>query len=246
MFKGILIALFIISLAAMLETEASAGCINIGGEAVCADWITGSEICSVTVATKGTISKGSTTSLDCGQHGCAVTCKVSGTAPVQTVQEKTSKDETTDSGRKFCQPGDEGCGILGFVFCAGSTKGEEPSIVRIPFTLTEANADLPLRATAQITGKDCLTKQNGGAVCQTSIELDPDFCSNCCPHNFPQFLTFTAQAFFGEVTVCPRNSANGECVSLIERCLVDPEAIRFGKSAAYLCEGEPSLFVRSR
>ena len=237
MFKGMLIGLFIIGLVGMLATKVNAGCFNIGGEPVCADWYVGSEICSVTVATKATTSKSSTTSLDCGQVGCDVTCQVSGTTQVQTVQAKTSQDGTTDSGGKFCRPGNVNCGIHGFVFCESSTTGE---IDRIPLTLTQSNANLPLRATGQITGEGCLTSKTGVAVCQTSIEVDPVSCPGCCPKN-SQFVTFTAQAFFGEVTVCPRNSDSGQCVSLIDRCVVDSEAIRFGKSAAYSCEREQSL-----
>jgi hypothetical protein len=247
MFKGVLIGLFIISLVAMLATEVNAGCYNIGGESVCADWYVGSETCSVTVATKAITSKSSTTSLDCGQNGCDVTCKVSGTAQVRTEHEKTSKDGTTHSGGKFCEPGDDDCGILGFVFCQSSTNGEE--IDREPLTLTEANVDLPLRAEDTITGKDCVSSGSGVAVCHTSIEVDPkkNSCHDCCKNpEFPKFKTFTAQAFFGEVTVCPSNSESAECFSVIERCLVDSEAIRSGQSAAYFCNREPSEIFRSR
>jgi hypothetical protein len=238
MFKGILIGLFIISLVAMLATEVNAFCYNSGGETVCPYWETASEICSVTVATKATTSKSSTTSLGCGQNGCDVTCQVSGTAQVQTVQAKTSQDGTTDSGGKSCTPGNSDCGIVGFVFCRDSTTGE---IDRIPLTLTQSNADLPLSATRQITGEGCLTSKTGVTVCQTSIEVDPvGSCPGCCPNN-SQFVTFTAQAFFGGVTVCPSNSESAECFSVSERCLVDPEAIRFGKSAGYFCQPELSL-----
>jgi hypothetical protein len=237
MFKGILIGLFIISLVAMLATEVNAFCFNSGGEEVCPYWETGSEICSVTVATKAPTSKSSTTSLGCGQVGCDVTCQVSGTAPVQTVDPNTSQDGTTDSGGKFCTPGNVDCGIVGFVFCQSSTTGE---IDRIPLTLTQSNASLPLSATGQITGEGCLTSKTGVTICQTSIEVDPDSCPNCCPKN-SQFVTFTAQAFFGEVTVCPSNSGSAQCVSLIDRCVVDPELIRFGKSAGYFCAREQSI-----
>jgi hypothetical protein len=237
MFKGVLIGLFVISLVAMLATEVNAGCFNIAGEAVCDDDYVGSEICSVTVATKAPTSKSSTTGLGCGQVGCDVTCRVSGTAPVQTVQSKTSPEGTTDSGGKFCTPGDADCGIVGFVFCESSKTG---AIDRIPLTLTQSNANLPLMATGPITGEGCLTSKTGVTVCQTSIEVDPVSCSNCCPVN-SQFVTFTAQAFFIEVTVCPRNSDSGQCVSLISRCAVDPEAIRFGLTAAYFCQREQIL-----
>jgi hypothetical protein len=237
MFKGILIGLFIISLVAMLATEVNAFCFNSGGEEVCPYWETGSEICSVTVATKAPTSKSSTTSLGCGQVGCDVTCQVSGTVPAQTVLEVTSQDGTTDSGGKFCTPGNDACGILGFVFCRDSTTGE---IDRIPLTLTQSNADLPLSATGQITGEGCLTSKTGVTVCQTSIEVDPVSCSSCCPKN-SRFVTFTAQAFFGEVRVCSRNSGSAECVSLIDRCVQDPGAIRFGKAAPYICQQEQIL-----
>jgi len=247
MFKGTLIGLFIISLVAMLATEVYAGCYNIGGEAVCADWYVGSEICSVTVATKATnatiatTSKSSTTSLDCGQDGCKVICKVFGTVPEQ---EKASKDGTTDSGEKFCKPGDDDCGIFGFVFCQNST-GETD---REQLTLTEANVDLPLRGEHTITVNDCVRSGSGVAVCHTSIDVDVrGKCRDCCTNPaFPTFKTFTAQAFFGEVTVCPSNSESAECFSVIERCLVDQEAIRSGQSAAYYCNREPSEMFKSR
>jgi hypothetical protein len=237
MFKGVLISLFTVSLVAMWGSEANAFGHNVGGEGIYWDWTEGSEICSVTVSTKAPTSKSSTTSLGCGQVGCDVTCQVSGTVPAQTVLEVTSQDGTTDSGGKFCTPGNDACGILGFVFCRDSTTGE---IDRIPLTLTQSNASLPLSATGQITGEGCLTSKTGVTICQTSIEVDPDSCPNCCPKN-SQFVTFTAQAFFGEVTVCPSNSGSAQCVSLIDRCVVDPELIRFGKSAGYFCAREQSI-----
>jgi hypothetical protein len=230
MFKGILISLFTVSLVAMWGSEANAFGHDLGGEGIFWEWTPGSEICSVTVATKAPTSKSSTTSLGCGQVGCDVTCQVSGTA-------KTSQDGTTDSGGKFCTPGNGDCGIVGFVFCRDSTTGE---IDRIPLTLTQSNADLPLSAMGQITGEGCLTSKTGVTVCHTSIEVDPGSCPGCCPKN-SQFVTFTAQAFFGEVTVCPRNSGSAGCVSLIDRCVQDPEAIRFGKAAPYICQQEQIL-----
>jgi hypothetical protein len=237
MFKGVLISLFTVSLVAMWGSEANAFGHTFGGDGIYWEWIPGSEICSVTVSTKAPTSKSSTTSLGCGQVGCDVTCQVSGTVPAQTVLEVTSQDGTTDSGGKFCTPGNVDCGIAGFVFCESLTTGE---IDRIPLTLTQSNADLPLSATGQITGEGCLTSKTGVTVCQTSIEVDPVSCSSCCPKN-SRFVTFTAQAFFGEVRVCSRNSGSAECVSLIDRCVQDPGAIRFGKAAPYICQQEQIL-----
>jgi hypothetical protein len=238
--KGFLIGLFTISVIVGLRIEAYAGCVNVGGTLLCATWITASEICAVTLATKGSHAKASTTALDCGYEECEVTCTVSGTVKEEESKDKRFTHNSHKSGGKSCKPGDNDCGISGFTFCEAPTDDEhqdkeaKSKIVREPFVLTERHADLPLRETKKIKDEDCKDKDSGGSVCQKSIELDPRRCYDCCSKD-GNFLTFTAQEFFAEVKVCPHHGKHDECVTLVEKCKVNENAIKFGKSVEYTC-----------
>ena len=248
MLKRLLLAgLLVVSVVLMWGAEVHAGCIPLGnGDQICDDWITGSEICLVTVITKGTTSEGKSTNLDCSEDDCEVTCTVSGTV------ESGKSTKTAESWQgKPCMPGDSNCGILGFAFCEQSTNGGSfntsgvasgdndddkggSRVVRQQLILTPKNTHLPLQAEGQIPSKHCQPKKNGGAICQTSLEVDPEECENCCKKG--DFITFTAQVFFAQVRICPSEKQHKNCVTITERCSIDSDSIRFGKSKPYSCE----------
>jgi len=243
----LLVGLLVVSVVLMLGAEVHAGCIPLGGGGLfCDEWLTGSEICAVTVTTKGTTIEGKSTVLDCSEDDCEVTCTVSG-----TVENSKSTKTAAPSKGKPCMPGNSNCGIRGFAFCEQSTNGESfntpelasgdddgdkggSSVVRQQLILTPKNTDLPLRAEDQIPSKHCKPKKNGGAICQTSLEVDPEECENCCKNG--EFITFTAQVFFAQVRICPSKNQDKNCVTITERCSIDPDNISFGKSRPYSCE----------
>src|SRR5213594_305575 len=118
MFKQFIIGLFVTSVVALLWTDANAGCVNIGGTRMCADWITGSEICLDTVTGLGNIKK-CTPGVNCP----VVTCSAFGTIPLAA---------NTDCTNNFS--GNPNCGISGIAFCVNK-PGNSSNANGNPFIL---------------------------------------------------------------------------------------------------------------
>jgi len=177
MCKQVMIGLFAMSVVAILWTKADAGCAFIGGSLVCAPWITGSEITNPSISCVHP------------RHGC-IKDQVTVTASV---------DEVTENG-----------GIPGFVVCKPSERGTHGSLTTSTTTPTDADDDegadecegcisrrfTLTSANLPLTGQAKMNCKSGS--CQTSIELDPQKCSNCCRPN-EKFVTFTATEFHGVV-----------------------------------------------
>jgi hypothetical protein len=233
--KFTMLGLLITSAVLMLGIEANAGCINLaGGGQFCADWLTGSQTCSVRLVTGGIPTKGTGSVLDCSNGNCEVTCTASGTE-----KGKTSTKAAQQSKGKSCTPGNENCGIQAYAFCDAAS-----SVVRQRLTVAPDNTDLLLptqarmagqmRARGQITGQECKPKKHGGSICQTSLNVEPEECKNCCQQG--NFVSFTAQKFLAEAKICPSQNQDGKCISIIEQCSMNPNNIQPGKTNVYRCK----------
>lgn len=225
MFKQVIIGLLVTSAIALLWTDANAGCVNIGGTRLCADWITGSEICVDSVTGLGNI-KNCTPGVNCP----VVTCSAFGTIPLGS-----------NSCTNNFDPNRTDCGISGIAFC-----------VNKPGNSSNANGN-PFILDAVLTGIADITTCDKNGRCRTSIELEPGNCPDCCINPNWHLLTFTAGEFNAEAKVCPGGyDTEGKCCSSTDRngglcistttetiyrqlCTVDLTGIKPDVQRAYTC-----------
>ncbi len=233
MIKRLMISLFAMGLIAIAGSEVNAGCANIGGTRMCASWITGSEICSVSIQGGGSCTPG----VDCP----IVTCSVFG---------------TTNLGDGLCDPNtlDPECGLTGTSFCINpATKASKAQ--GNSFTLNQSLVQLPLTKTSEC--------QLHGSQCTTSNEVDiaDADCPECCANPNWILVTFTSPDFNAEVCGCVNGVDNtfettGQCCAdkkrtaglcasytdptcIAEHCTVNLTGYKPGAHLNYTCTPLP-------
>jgi hypothetical protein len=233
MLKRLVIALLGVSLFGILTSDANAGCIPLSnGQLYCAAWITGSEICTVTIKGGGSCTPG----VDCP----IVTCSVFG---------------RTDVGNGLCPNPDvldPDCGLAGTAYCinpASKASKAQGNSFTLDQTLTQLLSDT----------FECSLK---GSKCSASTELDitDAECPDCCVNPNWVLLTFTTPDFNASACVCPtgadpvtgaccadsKRNPDGTCVGTVpatclnENCTVDLTNYKPGTSLTYTCSSLPS------
>ncbi len=198
---------------------------SIGGSKTCYLWSTGSEVCDATSTGVG------------NNNDCDPTL---GTCPTLTC----SAFGTVDVGDGLCDPNqiDADCAIQGVAFCVNK-PGNARKAQGQPFTL-----DAFLTATQDIEA----CTRNG--KCTNSISLNPALTDDICINPNWHFLTFTAEVFNAQITVCPggydvnnqccadnQRNFDGTCttagteVHADQRCTVDLTNYHPGDKIPYSC-----------
>jgi len=230
MFKQVTTALFVLSLAAMLWTEANAascspgtaGCRCVkwyrsGGTQSCCQWSTGSEICDVVSTGVGNPQ------CDPNTETCPVlTCAAFGTENIGLGCDPTGLDPK--------------CGIKGISYWLN------------PVTSTVLGIPLTLDAVLEVSQPIATCDRNGR--CVNTITLDPKVGID----PILIFKTFTAQLFNAELVICPGGyDGNGDCcadssrnpngtcvaktaeITAAQRCTVDLTNYQPGDKLPYKC-----------
>jgi len=184
-----LVSLSIIAVFAMVAvTEAEAGCKRLRprGPLICASWITGSEVCDLLLkGLKGNLA-----------DDAWIQCGVFGTYFDELPSEEVPFQDECDPSSDSYIPTLE-CLISGRAACFNPTGhyNEFGTAFNLPGPLFEVAEE----ATCDKGGK-----------CTTSAEVDPVGNGGVCNRNWD--LTFTAERFFGQISVCPGNfDVTGDC-----------------------------------
>jgi hypothetical protein len=228
MIKRLMISLFAMGLIAIAGSEVNAGCTNIGGTQVCAKWITGSEICAVTMKGGGSCTPG----VDCP----VVTCSVFG---------------RTDLGDGLCDPTtlDPECGLAGTSFCV-NPDSKATNAQGNSFTLDQ-NVVQTLSNTFE-----CRLKGSKCSASSAKLDISDAECPECCINPNWLLLTFTTPDFNASACVCPngaetisgaccadsKRNPDGTCVGttiaptcINEHCKVDLTTYKPGTTLTYTC-----------
>jgi hypothetical protein len=216
-----------LSMVAMFTTEANAGCITLSsGGRYCAAWITGSEICNLTI--QGVTPDAETfvlctVDVPFGESGIPGTafCLPDGTDTISSA--KTSANDV-------CRHHFSGVGT-GHTSSPG--RGHVDDCQSVPLTLTSANTTLPLSSAAVVP--QCDAK----GVCKATLEVDPETCTNCCPLG-TTFVTFTADRFHARAELL-----HGACDEVEGTCaligVVDEQCSLTSGGHRYDCVASPPL-----
>ena len=211
MVRRLLMVLSALGLVAMFAVDANAGCITLsGGSRYCAAWITGSEICNVTI--QGLTDNEAT--VTCTVDELSPGAGVPGTAycvPNDTDILSSAKTTANDA----CRHHFSGIGT-GHTNSPG--LGHVGDCQAVPNS-TIPTAQLPLIASSSIA--QCDTK----GVCKTTLELDPEDCPTCCPAG-SHLVTFTASEFRAGSQL-DGSCGDGPCAVLDERCTLNSGGHRY-------------------
>jgi hypothetical protein len=206
-------------------TEASAGCIPLGGGGLyCAAWLTGSEVCATLTTGLGHIE-------DCmpGKNCPVVTCSVFG---------------TVDTGRG-CNPKklDSRCGIKGLAFFKQSEcnqwYGENRDCPGKPFILKSVLSEqknITLDTTCNEKGAFLTTielePEDKNFITFTAQEFNAEAC--ICPGGFSHTKPYQCCAD-GDRSPYGGCVRKGEEVCVRERCTANLQGYRPGQSIPYQC-----------